>query len=158
MAAVDERDRHELYEALESSIGAKSAGTMMTMLSNADWANLATKADVALVHTELHTEIGELRTDFGGLRTELKNDIDELRRERKSDMDSLRHELKEDANELRTELKGDMDGFKRDVSLHLDGFDERLRHQSRTVLFSMIGLMTAYTGIVLAAVHGAGPF
>lgn len=44
---ISERDRHDLYLAVERSIGTEQADTMMAMLPPVGWADVATKHDLA---------------------------------------------------------------------------------------------------------------
>ena len=60
--AVDEETRNEVFEAFKVSHGAKIAGALLEMLPSAGVPELATKADLALVRTEmgaLEARLGE---------------------------------------------------------------------------------------------------
>ncbi|MET3878257.1 hypothetical protein [Chitinophaga sp. OAE865] len=59
---------------------------------------LATKAELAAVKSEL-------KGDISNLRTELKGDISNLRTELKQDIGNLRVEVKEDIGKVRVEIK-----------------------------------------------------
>ncbi len=56
--SISERDRHDLYLAVERVIGTDQADTMMSMLPPVGWADVATKHDVAELEGRL-----ELRLD-----------------------------------------------------------------------------------------------
>jgi len=56
--SISERDRHELYLAVEGLIGAPVAETMMSMLPPVGWADVATKHDLAALEDRF-----ELRFD-----------------------------------------------------------------------------------------------
>jgi hypothetical protein len=60
--------------------------------------NVATKADVELLKTEL-------KADIERLKTELKADIERLKTELKADIERLKTELKLDVEWLRTDLQ-----------------------------------------------------
>ena len=45
--SISERDRHDLYLAVERVIGTDQADTMMSMLPPVGWADVATKHDLA---------------------------------------------------------------------------------------------------------------
>ncbi len=70
---------------------------------------LASKADLALVKTELKAEINrveiELKSDIETVRAELKTDIEKVRAELKADLDNVRAGLKAEVNQLRSEMK-----------------------------------------------------
>ena len=51
--SVTERERHELYLAMEEVIGAERADTMMAMLPPVGWGDVATKQDLALLRQDL---------------------------------------------------------------------------------------------------------
>ena len=67
---VDDDDRRNLHEALEATLGHRAAATMMAHLPPEGYADLATRADVGIVRSELH-----------GVRSELKGEMAELRGE-----------------------------------------------------------------------------
>ena len=60
-------DRRELFAALERSLGAAPAATLMELLPPVSWTELATKADLAAQGTALRGEIAELRSKVDGL-------------------------------------------------------------------------------------------
>ncbi len=80
-------DRLELYTALQATLGAKPASTLMASLPPVPWNEFATKADLAGVRGEiaqLRGEFAELRGEFAELRgefAELRGEIAELRGE-----------------------------------------------------------------------------
>lgn len=64
--------RHHLFRTLENVLGDEDAATLMDHLPPGGWDDVATKADLR--------ELGsELRGEIAGLRTELKTDIAEVR-------------------------------------------------------------------------------
>ena len=64
----------EQAEALAEALGEASQGDLAT---KADLAGVRT--EIAELKTELKSEIAELRTEIAGLRTELKSEIAEMR-------------------------------------------------------------------------------
>lgn len=73
--AVDERARHALHVRLDEVLGPEVTGTLMELLPPVGWADVATRQDLdALGHrmdarladlrTELHSELGKLRTEM----------------------------------------------------------------------------------------------
>ncbi len=61
--AVSERDRHQLFQALQGKLGPAEAETMMALLPPLGWADVATKHDIA----ELEKRI-DLRFEATGER------------------------------------------------------------------------------------------
>jgi hypothetical protein len=55
--AIDERQRHELSQQLEATIGEASAETLMSMLPPVGWADVATKQDVAVLERVLTMKV-----------------------------------------------------------------------------------------------------
>jgi len=106
---------------IEDALGPQQAGPLLAVLQDLDrkiedqknavkadlLLELATKADIANVRTEIADLRTELKEDMANLRAELKEDMANLRAELKEDMVNLRAELKEDMANLRAELKGD---------------------------------------------------
>jgi chromosome segregation ATPase len=102
-----------------------------------DREQLATKADILDLKTELRADVAELKTDLKAdlaeLKTELKADVAELRSEfaeLRSEFAELRTELRADVAELRsefaelrTELKADIAELRTDVSLLIGRMD-----------------------------------
>ena len=103
--SVDERTRHEIYEKARESWGARAADGLMELLPPAGLPDLATKqdlallgSDVALLGSELRGEIGVVRGEIDGLRTEMNQEFALVRGE----IDTLRHEFRA---ELQRELR-----------------------------------------------------
>jgi hypothetical protein len=88
-------DTLKFARKLEASgmAGPMAAGTAEALADAMGGAELATKADVGSVRTEMTAMRTELKTDIAGLRTELKADISSLRSEFKSDLEILRRDL-----------------------------------------------------------------
>ncbi|MCA1727589.1 MAG: hypothetical protein LC722_08060 [Actinobacteria bacterium] len=51
--AVDERARHQLFQALEQKLGPDEADTLMKLLPPVGWADVATKHDLAQLEERL---------------------------------------------------------------------------------------------------------
>lgn len=60
--AVNESDRHELYQQLERTIGKRSTQTMMSLLPPVGWADVATKQDLATALEIIHTRMEALES------------------------------------------------------------------------------------------------
>ena len=81
---VNERDRLKLTHRLQELLG-EEATTLMELLPYGGIAGLATKDDLVLLKTEIHTDMSELRSDLRSemaeLRSDLRVEIAELRSE-----------------------------------------------------------------------------
>ncbi len=69
--SITERDRHQLYLAVEGLIGAEDADTMMAMLPPVGWADVATKHDLAALESRLDLRFDATDLRFDGLVTKL---------------------------------------------------------------------------------------
>jgi len=92
---------------IEDALGPQQAGPLLAVLQDLDRKiedqKNALKADL-LLELATKADIANLRTEIADLRTELKGDIASVRTE----IADLRTELKGDIADLRTELKGDI--------------------------------------------------
>ena len=68
-------DRRELFDLLEAQLGARGASLLMANLPPVGWADLATKADLAALRSELKGEMAELRGEMAELRAEMKGQL-----------------------------------------------------------------------------------
>ena len=93
-------DRRELFDLLEPSLGSRGAALLMAHLPPVGWADLATKADLGALRSEMLGEMAKLEGKVDAFRFELKGEIGELRGE----LGELRGELKGELAELRGEL------------------------------------------------------
>lgn len=93
---LTERERHDAYEALQETFGERT-DTVIEML-RPDHENLSTKQDVALLGSDLRTEMADLRTEMADIRTELKTEMADLRTELKTEMGDLRVAFATDIN------------------------------------------------------------
>jgi predicted nuclease with TOPRIM domain len=146
------RDRDSLYVKLREVLGDEQAATLMELLPP-DREQLATKADILDVKTELKADLTDLRTalkaDVTNLKTELKADGAELR----SEFAELRSEFAE----LRTDVSLLNERMDRMESLMVK-FDERLwefhgalRSQTRTYVTATVSSMMGVGGLAFAA-------
>ena len=136
--SMTERERHELYELAKHGISDRYAELMIKALpSEPD--RLATKDDLAVLGSDLRTEMAELstelRTEMADLRTELKTEMADLRTELKTEMADLRTDLKTEMANGRTEM--------RDLTAG----------QTRTMMLGLVGSVTALavTQLIVAA-------
>ena len=87
---VSDRDRRELYEALERQLGHGAATTMMELLPPVGWGDVARQSDLVAVRGEM----AELRGEMAELRAELRGEMAELRVELKGEIADLRTEVR----------------------------------------------------------------
>ena len=73
---MSDEERLELHRLLEDSLGRRAAGLLMAQLPPVGWPDLATKADLARLGSELRTEMAEFRAD---IRTELRSGLSGIR-------------------------------------------------------------------------------
>jgi hypothetical protein len=105
---------------------------IMESMPPVEWAELATKSDLALLGRELRGEMAELRGEMGELRGEMRGDMSGVRGE----MAGLRGEM--------SELRGEMSALRGDLSADLASF-------LRTMVFMMIGLaLTIWISLLVA--------
>ena len=72
---VSDRNRHDLYIALEHQLGRGPTETLMQLLPPVGWADLARVADVESLGTALQAEMIEQRSELGGEMAELRGGI-----------------------------------------------------------------------------------
>src|SRR4051812_11255891 len=100
-------DRLALAHAFEAAGFARDASeTVASAVLDAIHDNVASKADIAGLHSNLV-----------GLRSDLKAEIAVVRADLKTDIAAVRAELKTDNASLRTELKTDIAGVRSDLAL-----------------------------------------
>jgi DNA-binding transcriptional MerR regulator len=104
------------------------------------------QAEAVIAAVQEATEGADLATkaDIGGLRTELKADIAELRAELKGDVAALRTELKAEISDLRSEL--------RQVELRLEAKIEAMKGD---ILNRVFGLILGTLVVNIIAIVGA---
>ena len=137
---ASDEDRRGLYQALEHSLGARPATTLMELLPPVGWADVARRSDLAAIRGEM----GELRGEMGELRGELRAEMADLRTELRGEMAALRVELKGEMAGLRTELRGEMAGLRVELTSAID-------QQFVRLVLAFIPMIFATALLVLAA-------
>lgn len=84
----------------EAGMDPRQAEALVRGLSDADTSDFATKADIG----EVRVEVAGLRSDMAELRAELKGEIAELRAELKGEVAELRTETRTDSAALKAEM------------------------------------------------------
>jgi hypothetical protein len=75
--AISEADRADLYAGLVETLGSRRAETLMSAIPLYDLDQVATKADLQVLASDLRAEMAELRAEFhteiGALRKTMTN-------------------------------------------------------------------------------------
>ena len=77
-----DRDRRDLYAALETTLGEGPASPLMQLLPARGWDDVTRQSDLAVLRgeiAEVRGELAEVRGEMAELRAELKGEIAELR-------------------------------------------------------------------------------
>lgn len=138
---VSEAERRTMHTRFVEVMGQDVADLLMEHLPPSGWGDLATHADLEMLRIEVHGEVAELRGEFNLLRSEVRGEISALRGEMselRGDMSGLRGEMSELRGEM-SELRGDL--------------KSEFAAQTRTLVFSVSGMMLATVGTVAALVH-----
>jgi hypothetical protein len=97
--------------------------------------DLATKADIAMVRTDIEALRLSTKTDLDALRLSTKTDLDALRLSTKTDLEALRLSTKTDLEALRLSTKGDLEALrlstKGDIAETADLREVELRLEAR---------------------------
>jgi hypothetical protein len=97
-------------ELTDAGMDPRQAEALVRGLGDMDTSELATKADLGV----LRTELADVKTDMAEMRSELKTEMAELRSELKTEMADLRSELRTEIAGVKGEiaaLKGEMFRF-----------------------------------------------
>jgi hypothetical protein len=155
MMAVDERTRHELFVALEGVLGREEAVTLMEHLPPSGWGDVVTKADLADALSGVARQ-----ADFDGLRIDLdhvKADLAHLRGDmngRFGEVDRRFAEVDRRFGEVQDHILTAIDASEQRVLATIRGeMVSAMGQQSRLMAFSLVGALTANTGLVLAALR-----
>jgi hypothetical protein len=132
---VSDENRLELHRLLEDSLGQRAAGLLMAQLPPVGWPDLATKADLAQIGSELRTEMGDLRTE---LHTE---------------MAGLRTEMVEFRADMRTELRSELSGIRVEMAGLKTGVVEIMNQQLTKMTWTMLTLMVTFIAAAFAVTH-----
>ena len=71
MPSIDERSRHDLFEAVQDKLGPRHADTLMSLLPPVGWADVVTK-------TDLDTQIALVRADVGALEARMDHRFEQV--------------------------------------------------------------------------------
>lgn len=145
MPAIDERARHDLFQAVHDHLGPNHADTLMSLLPPVGWADVATRQDVerhAAATTRdsqrLSDEIQELEA-----RTDLRFQAVDRRFEELEARMNIRFEKVDERFEaLEHKLTAKLERAQTEIV--------------RTVVFAMVGSIVSMTSLCLAVIVRAG--
>ena len=132
---VSDRDRRQLFEALNRQLGEGPATTLMELLPPVGWADVARRSDLVAIRGEMAELRAELKGEMAGIRGEMAD----LKTELRGEMAELRAELRGEMAELRAELRGEMAELRARVDAQLPRF-----------LWANVPIMFGVAGLVLA--------
>jgi hypothetical protein len=102
------------------------------------------------VVAETHAEVGSLRRDVDGvksdireLRAEVRSDIDGLRTEVRADIALFRTESRTDGASMRTDLRGEIAELRHDLRRLDDRFFQMMMLQLGTLVAALASVVTA---------------
>jgi hypothetical protein len=92
---VDDRTRLELHRKLDAVLGAEEADTLMAHLPPVTWNDVATKDDLASIHTAMDAMGTQLRTEMNAMGTQLRTEMQTMRAELHADfVDATNRQIK----------------------------------------------------------------
>ena len=152
-------DTHDAYETLveNNCFNELQANRIVSIVKQAVTGEVATKVDLAELKGELKADIakldvkiGEVRTEIGDLRTELKTEIGDLRTELKTEIAGLRSELKTEIAGLRSELKTEIAGLRSELKTEIATVRTDLAKQHTRMIVWVVGAIAAVATAVKA--------
>jgi len=122
--SITEADRHEIYELIKQASSDRVANNVMTLFPPVGWADVATKADIGSLQTELRgVDIGLRGVDIG-----LRGEIGRVEAGLRGEILRLDSRIDVMASDLRTEM-----------------------HQSiRNQTWALVAWTTALAGLIVA--------
>ena len=104
--AITNRDRRELFDRLEATLGEHTAETLMQLLPNEPADQLVTRTDMhafgAELRAELRGEMAELRAELRGEMAELRGEMAELRADVQVEISRLHSRISEFTVDIKT--------------------------------------------------------
>ena len=141
--SASEKQRLALLSRLVEVLGREEAETLMESLPAVHWHDLATKDDIEAsegrLRSEMTAEFAKVYAELHSLRVETAAEFKELRVETAAEFKALRAETAAEFKALRAESKE----FQGGVAL-------QFARQTRTMVFTMLGLAVPILGAVLA--------
>lgn len=124
--------RIELYNELSRVIGPDNADTLMSYLNTEIPGNLATKADVDGLRSEMRDFRAELRTEMADFKAEMRAEM----------------------ADFKAEIREEMRAFRTDINGTIAALEKRLDRILIAVMSAVAVIAAALTGSILTLVSG----
>jgi hypothetical protein len=138
MPAVDERARHELFQAVHDRLGRDHADTLMSLLPPVGWADVATRQDVERHEAATARDFQRQRGDLDEFKVTIRREMAEL----EARMIIRFEKVDERFEALEHKLTAKIERAQKEIV--------------RTVVFAMVGSMVSMTSLCLAVIVRAG--
>jgi len=138
--SISERDRHELYLAVEGLIGAPVAETMMSMLPPVGWADVATKHDLAALEDRF-----ELRFDAHFAAVDARFEAVDAR----FDSMEARFDARFDGMEARFDARCDSMEAR---FVDKETFQREMRELSQRLVLTLVGSQISLAALVVTVI------
>lgn len=113
--AIDERERHRLFERLDEVLGPEEAATLMGHLPPVGWGDVVRRSDLDGATAALRSDIESLRGDLESLRGDLETSVAGLRGELDSAVAVLRSEFRASLHEEIGGVRSDLLSMQRQL-------------------------------------------
>ena len=151
MPSIDERARHDLFEAVQDKLGARHADTLMSLLPPVGWAEVATKADLGALEARMDQRFDRVDQRFERIDQRFE------RMEQRFERIDERFELIEQRFE---QVDQRFDSADARTDQRFESFEHRLMaalHKSqsehlRVMIFAFVGALVTMTSVCLSAV------
>ena len=148
--AIDEANRHRLYQRLEAVLGPEETAVLMEYLPPVGWADVATKHDLAALEERvaLRFDLVDSRFERVDLRFE---QIDRRLDQIDARLDQIDARLDHQFGQIDRRLDhqfGQMDSRFAKLESHID----QLRSEFRTSLLAVMSMMVVLVATMIAAV------
>ena len=153
---ASEQKRLALRNRLIEVLGEEEAEVLMESLPPFDWHRLATKDDIFVLKDDveaLKKDVEALKGDVGALKGDvgaLKKDVEALKGDVEASEQRLRTEMNAGFTNIRTEMDGKFAKVDAEFTRFRGEMALQLAKQTRTMVFSMLGLSLPTWGAILA--------
>jgi chromosome segregation ATPase len=162
MPSIDERARHDLFEAVQDKLGAQHADTLMSLLPPVGWADVATKADLGALEARMDQRFDRVdqrfeRVDQRFERVDQQFERLEERIDQRFELIDQRFELMDQRFE---QVEQRFDSADARTDQRFESFEHRLMaalHKSQSehlkvMIFAFVGALVTMTSVCLSAV------
>ncbi|MDE0116817.1 MAG: hypothetical protein OXT07_09375 [bacterium] len=146
---ASEQKRLALRNRLIEVLGEEEAEVLMESLPPFDWHRLATKDDIFVLKDDveaLKKDVEALKGDVGAL----KKDVEALKGDVEASEQRLRTEMNAGFTNIRTEMDGKFAKIDAEFTRFRGEMALQLAKQTRTMVFTMLGLSLPTWGAILA--------